>query len=267
MNRRQLLASTLAAPAWVGPAALRSSSAPQAEASPSREYYELRFYHLRRGPQTKLMDDFLETAAIPAWNRLGISPVGVFRVTVGPQNPSLYVLLPSKSLETLVLPGTRLAASGEMAKASAFWDAPAPSPAYIRQESSLMMAFETFPRLEVPAGAAEKRPRIFELRTYESHSEKAHLKKIERLKQGEISIFRRPGLRDGFFGDSLIGPRLPNLTYMLVFDDLAARDKAWSAFVADPEWKKLSTAPGYTDGEIVSNITNLLLSPAPYSQI
>jgi len=267
MNRRELLASTLAAPAWAGPAALRSHSASQGDVSPGREYYELRFYHLRRGPQTKLMDEFLETTAIPAWNRLGIGPVGVFRITVGPQSPSVYVLLPAKSLETLALSGARLAASGEMAKAAAYWDAAPTSPAYLRQESSLMMAFENFPKLEVPAGAAEKRPRIFEMRTYESHSEKAHLKKIEMFNQGEISIFRRTGLRAVFFGDTLIGPRLPNLTYMLVFDHLAGREQAWSAFANDPEWKKLSTSPGYGDGEIVSDITNLLLSPAPYSQI
>ena len=264
MNRRKLLTSTLAASALAGPGALRSLSAPQGETS-SREYYELRFYHLRRGPQTKIMDEFLENVAIPAWNRLGIGPVGVFRVTVGPQNPSVYVLLPSKSLETLVSAGTRLAASGEMAKAGAFWDAPAASPAYVRRESSLMIAFETFPKLEVPAGAAEKRPRIFELRTYESHSKKENLKKIGMFNHGEIAIFRRTGLRAVFFGESLIGSRLPNLTYLLVFDDLAARERVWSAFGADPEWKTMSANPDYA--ETVSNITNVLLSPAPYSQI
>ena len=54
---------------------------------------------------------------------------------------------------------------------------------------------------------------------------------------------------------------------MLTFDNVEQREKNWSAFVADPEWKKLSTTPGYTDVETVSNISNVLLSPAPYSQI
>ena len=39
------------------------------------------------------------------------------------------------------------------------------------------------------------------------------------------------------------------------------------AFSGDPEWKKLSTTPGYTDPEIVSNISNTYLRPAAYSQI
>jgi hypothetical protein len=48
---------------------------------------------------------------------------------------------------------------------------------------------------------------------------------------------------------------------------MTARDKNWAAFIADPEWKKLSTTPGYTDGEIVSNISNAFLTPASYSQV
>jgi len=54
---------------------------------------------------------------------------------------------------------------------------------------------------------------------------------------------------------------------MLVYEDMAAHDKQWSAFGGDPEWKKLSTTPGFTDPEIVSNISNMYLRPANYSQI
>jgi hypothetical protein len=54
---------------------------------------------------------------------------------------------------------------------------------------------------------------------------------------------------------------------MLVFETLAERDKNWGTFVGDAEWKKLSSTPGYTDPEIVSNISNVFLRPTPYSQI
>jgi len=66
-------------------------------------------------------------------------------------------------------------------------------------------------------------------------------------------------------GETLVGARLPNLTYMLVYDDMAAHDRSWGKFVADPDWKKLSKTPGYTDPEIVSHITNVFLQPAPCS--
>lgn len=54
---------------------------------------------------------------------------------------------------------------------------------------------------------------------------------------------------------------------MLVYENMAAHDAQWSAFSADPEWRKLSTTPGYTDPEIVANISNMYLRPAAYSQI
>jgi len=137
----------------------------------------------------------------------------------------------------------------------------------VRVETSLMVAFEGIPKLEVPAAAKGNQPRIFELRTYESHSKKANKKKIEMFNNGEIAIFRRTGLQPVFFGETLIGAKMPNLTYMLIFENMAAREKNWGAFVSDPEWKKLSTTPGYTDAEIVSNISNIFLRPTAYSQI
>src|SRR5205823_3238066 len=96
-------------------------------------------------------------------------------------------------------------------------------PSYVRVESSLMAAFEGIPKLEVP----EKKSRIFELRTYESHSKKANKKKIEMFNKGEIAIFRRAGLQPVFFGETLTGTKLPNLTYMLTFENIAAHDKNW----------------------------------------
>ena len=85
--------------------------------------------------------------------------------------------------------------------------------------------------------------------------------------RGELEIFRRTGLAPVFFGEALIGGRLPNLTYMLTFENLAAREANWNSFIKDPEWKKLSTTPGFTDAEIVSNISNVILRPTAYSQI
>jgi hypothetical protein len=84
---------------------------------------------------------------------------------------------------------------------------------------------------------------------------------------GEVDIFRRVGLTPVFFSRTLIGPRMPNLVYMLVHENLAAREKSWNAFRNDPDWKKLSGTTGYGDAEIVTNITTVLLRPAPYSQV
>jgi hypothetical protein len=216
----------------------------------------------------KRFDEFYRDAAIPAINRAGISPVGVFHVAAGPDSPTAYVVLPHRSIDSFATALDRVRADTGYQQAGADFLNAAPSdPPYIRVESSLLVAFAGIPRLEVPAATAEKKPRLFELRIYESHNKRANKKKIEMFNTGEIAIFRRTGLAPVFFGETLIGSRMPNLTYLLVFENMAERDRNWATFVADPEWKKLSTTPGYTDPEIVTNISNVFLRPAPYSQI
>ena len=41
----------------------------------------------------------------------------------------------------------------------------------------------------------------------------------------------------------------------------------WRAFGSDPQWQKLRATPGLSDPEIVSNISNSILRPLPFSPI
>jgi NIPSNAP protein len=268
MKRRDFLKSSIALTSAVAVSSSLFVDAAESQKSATREFYELRLYHLRRGAMQKRFDDFYREAAIPAMNRAGIAPIGVFSVMFGPDSPTMYVLIPHKSIETFATALDRVRADAHYQKAGAeFINAPATDPSYIRVDSSLMVAFESIPKLEVPATTTAQKPRIFELRTYESHSKKANKKKIELFNRGEIAVFRRTGLTPVFFGETLIGIKMPNLTYLLAFDDMAAREKNWDIFRTDPEWKKLSSTPGYTDAEIVTNISNVFLRPTAYSQI
>jgi hypothetical protein len=138
---------------------------------------------------------------------------------------------------------------------------------YVRLEVSLLRAFGGFPTIAVPPTEGRKTPRLFELRVYESNTYATLERKIKMFEDGEIDIFRRVGLLPVFFGRTLYGRNLPNLTYMLAYDDLAARERNWRAFGGDPEWKKLREQPGLSDAEIVSNISSSLLSPLPFSEI
>ena len=206
---------------------------------------------------------------VPALNRAGIQPVGAFTETVGPDNPSVLLLLPHPDAASVATLAARLSADPEYRRGAAdFRSLPASDPPYVRRDSSLMIAFDAMPVVEAPSGSLAAPSRLFELRTYESHNEAASAKKVEMFeKAGEIAIFRRTGLAPVFFGRNLIGPSLPSLTYMLVFADAEAREKAWGAFGNDPEWQKLRTTPGFTDPEILSRISNALLRPTGYSQI
>jgi hypothetical protein len=271
MRRREFLASGLAASALV--VARRAGDAQTAATASgtggkARQYYELRKYFLQQGPQVQLTEKYVATALIPALNRMGIAPVGAFNLSIGPETPVLYLLLPCPSLETLVNAELHLRTDQEfLAAADAFWNAPAGSPAFVRVESTLLIAFEGWPQVTVPPATAQKGKRIFQLRSYESASYRDHVRKVAMFHAGEFEIFRKVGFWNVFFGDALIGPRLPHLTYMLSFADLNQLNDLWAAFRDDPDWKKLNTVPEYTFEPIVSNITNLVLTPAAYSQI
>jgi hypothetical protein len=265
MKRREFLKASLVASATAATTSAFAQTAGEKGATP-REFYELRQYHLRQGPMMKRFDDFYRDVAIAAWNRAGVNPVGVFDVMIGPEQPTKYVLLPFKSLEAMTAARAQFGADAETAKAE-FTNVPPSDPGYVTKESSLLLAFSGMPKLEVPPQVVEKKPRLFELRTYQAHSGKASAKKIEMFNIGEIDIFRRTGLKPVFFGETLIGANQPNLTYMLAFDDMATRDRNWGTFVNHPDWKKLSTTPGYTNPEILTNITSVFLRPTGYSQV
>ena len=93
-----------------------------------------------------------------------------------------------------------------------------------------MIAFEKIPGVTLPAATATNAARVFELRTYESPSDLDHKRKVEMMQSGEELIFAKAGFTQVFYGDTLIGGHLPNLTYMLSFESLATRDQHWSAF-------------------------------------
>ncbi|MGC2183082.1 MAG: NIPSNAP family protein [Terriglobales bacterium] len=247
-----------------GVAFTTSGAEGSALAPPALEFYQLRKYALRTGPQLALVQNYFERALIPALNRMAMAPVGAFKLDIGPETPAYYLLIPAASVEALVTLDLRLAQDAEFMKASAaVWGAPASAPAFVRVESWLMSAFAGWPKIVAPRGDK----RIFQLRTYESASDAGHILKVQMFNQAEIGIFTRTGLAPVFFGDTLIGSRMPSLIYMLTFADVADLNTKWNVFVNDPAWKELSHRPEYADGEIVSNISNLYLSPLSGSQI
>jgi hypothetical protein len=270
MHRRDFVAGSFAGSLW--PAIGRAGEAqggatPRPPAAP--RVLELRRYRFRFGPMETRYAEYAKGVLIPALNRAGVHPVGAFSVAVGPDSPSLYLLLPHPNAESVPALAGRVAADPEYKGAAApFRSLPPADPLYLARESSLMAAFDSTPAVEVPSGPLAVPSRLFELRTYVSHSEAANLKKIEMFESGgEIAIFRRVGLTPVFFGRNLTGPLLPSLTYMVVFADATARDKVWSTFREDPAWVKLRSTAGYSNAEILTSIHNMLLRPADYSQI
>jgi hypothetical protein len=274
MKRREFLKTTIAASALAGLNTPSLSQAADASAG-GREFYELRVYHLKNGAGHALLDSYLEKAAIPAWNRLGAKNVGVFvqqertgsATGTEVRDPdAVWVLIPHSSLSAFAEATNQLAADAEIQKAGAdYLQTPKDHQAFERIDSWLMLAFAGMPRLELAAYSREKKPRMFELRTYESHSEVKALKKVEMFNSGEIETMRQVGLAPVFYGQALIGKNLPHLTYMVSAVNETEHKKHWDDFGKHPVWDKLKNDPQYAD--TVSKISNWFLAPTSYSQI
>jgi hypothetical protein len=186
---------------------------------------------------------------------------------MGPDSPTVHLLLPHPDAGSVVTLDARLESDAEYRKgAESVLALPPTDPPFLSCDSSLLAAVATMPGVEKPTGPTAGKDRLFELRTYRSATEAASRRKVEMFEAGgELALFRRVGLNTVFFGRDLVGGGLPSLTYMVVFADAAAREKAWAAFRDHPEWVRMRDDPRYAD--TVSSIDSALLRPTDYSQI
>lgn len=209
--------------------------------------------------------DFFGKSLAPALQRAGINPIGAFGSVIAEDGPFILLVTQHPSLNAWGETSQKLAADKEWASArEKFTSGPLP---FVRSELSLLRGFDTVPGIEVLPALPDKKTRIFELRTYESNTPVSLARKIRMFDEGEVALFRKLGITPVFFGATITGRNMPNLTYLVAYEDLAARDKAWTTFVSHPEWIKMRSQPGVSDGEIVSNISNSILRPLPFSAL
>ncbi|MBL0744489.1 NIPSNAP family protein [Chryseolinea lacunae] len=240
-----------------------------ATAAPKREFYEIKIYRVTSSAQEQSVEKYLKEAYLPALHRAGIGKVGVFKpvetdTTFGKR---VYVLIPFTSMDQFVkLPETLLKDKQYETAGADYLNAPFDNPPYARIESILLQAFTGMGQLEAPKHTTPVTERVYELRSYEGHTEKIFQNKVKMFNVGdEIALFKRLGFNAVFYAEVLSGPRTPNLMYMTTFANQTSRDEHWKAFSADPEWKKLSGMSEYQHN--VSKINIYFLRPVAYSEI
>jgi hypothetical protein len=231
----------------------------------AQEFYELRAYRIPNAEKQAIIKDYFAKALVPALNKQGIDRVGVFELCEG-KDLTLWTLIPFKSLDGRVQLNEKLFADkAYQAAAKDFLVGSKKDPMYTRIESWLMKAFAGIPALELPAETKAAKERIFEVRVYESHNEDAARRKVHMFNNGEMQVMRDTKLAPVFFGETLIGNNVPNLTYMLSAPDMETHKAHWKAFFAHPVWNKMKKMELYKG--TVSKIYNYFLKPLKCSQI
>jgi hypothetical protein len=237
---------------------------------PKREFYEIKIYHVKNTDQESRVEKYLKDAYLPALHRLGIKNVGVFKpvkTDTAFAGKLVYVLTPLKSLDQLLTLSKNLDKDAAyLAAGKDYIDAEYKNPPYTRFESIVLYAFENMPVHAKSKLDGPKSERIYELRSYEGHTEKIHRNKVKMFNAGgEIPLFERLGFNAVFYGEVIAGNKMPNLMYMTTFANKADRDAHWKAFSDDAEWNKLKVNPEYQNN--VSKNVQTFLYPTEYSDI
>ena len=218
-------------------------------------FYLLETFQLRQGAQVAGMHDWLGHSWLPSLSKTHAGPKLALEAVIAPHTPQLLVVLGVASLE-----------EARAAQASLVFQHPLEGgePPFDTLNSAILEAVPYSP--EIAAQKREK-PRYFELRTYHSPTWPQLDALHHRFAETEMGVFHRSGIFPLFYSSTLIGSNLPNLTYLIPFDSLAAREKAWDAFSADPEWIKARKESVDKFGQIVSVSDIAIYHATPYSPI
>lgn len=107
---------------------------------------------------------------------------------------------------------------------------------------------------------------LYEIRTYTAADGKMDALNA-RFRDHTVKLFRKHGMTPIAFwtvAPAADKPADPRLIYIMGYKDRAARDAAWKAFGADPEWTRVYQA-SQANGSLTSKIESVFYTPAEYS--
>jgi len=236
-----------------------------ADAAPERRtrIYALEQFKLKAGTEMPRLHEFFGQSLLPALNRLHSGPKIYLEVLIASHTPQIAAIYGFASLEEMWALHTKIGADEALAKKMETLESGEPS--FESLDTSLLEAADYSP--EITASPESAAARIFELRVYHSPTWRQLQALHERFRGPEIKIFHRAGIHPILYTSTLTGQNIPNLTYLIPFADLAAREKAWAAFNADPEWQKVRKESIDKSGQIASLIQVSIYRATAYSPV
>lgn len=236
-------------------------------AKDKREFYQLKIYTFTNDQQQQVTEQYLREAYLPSLKTMGIGPIGIFKKRLS-ENDSInqiFVLLPFSSLGQFdQLEKSRYEDTKHLTAGRDYLNAPFDTPPYDRIETIMLRAFEDMPKMRPSPLTSPRADRIYELRSYESATEKIFANKVDMFNAGgEIALFDKLKFNAVFYSEVIAGPKMPNLMYMTTHADSASRAENWKNFVDSPDWKEMSSLEKYQNN--VSHIDITFLYPTEYS--
>ncbi|HUA60078.1 MAG TPA: NIPSNAP family protein [Verrucomicrobiae bacterium] len=262
MYRRRFLQS--AAGASLLPQSAAQAAAQQPDSNPERtRFYSFAYYSYRQGDQAARLHRFL-SSQMPLFTK-HMRACGVFTAVMAPRTQTTLVIAGFSSFADVQSSAAQIAGDAEYQKAHEELERGA-DPPYDSLDRTLLAATDFSPEI-APLPEKPRSPRYFEMRIYHSPTSRQQRILHERFSGPEIQVFHRSGIHPILYANTVFGANLSNLTYFMPFATLADREKAWSAFSADPDWIKARDESVARGGQIVDTQSILLWRAAAFSPI
>lgn len=244
-----------------------SAPAQQRPPNTSAVNYRLKIFHLKDSTQLSRVTNFLRDYFIPAAHRLGKKQIGVFTENNPEFGTNIYLFSQLGSLDELNTFDQQLLGDSQYAAGFSAYNAyDGKNTFYLREETIVLNAFAKMPFIEAPGLKAAKSARVYELRSYESPTEVMGVNKIKMFNEGnEVALFKRLNFNAVFYARVIAGNKMPNLMYMVTFENMADHNAKWAAFKDAPEWKALSALPEYQNN--MNKVDAHFLTPMDYSDL
>lgn len=231
--------------------------------------YELRVYSAAEGKMDEL-DARFRNHTIRFFRKHGMTPIGFFHAKTAPDAPPdnrLFYLMGYEDRAARDEAWRNLAADQDWVSVYAASEARG---ALLTKapESTFLTATDYSPKLDMGAGMLS--PRLFELRTYTVNP--GRLEDLHnRFRNHTLRIFAKHGMTNILYWRPTGGqPEMNNkMVYLLAFPSMDARNTAFRAFSADPEWQQVA-ADSQRNGPILASpggVVAVQLQPTDYSPL
>jgi hypothetical protein len=218
MNRRSWL-SSLGLSAAGSLAGL--SAATDSQANTRSWALSLESFHVSDPEQMARLHSYLSGTFLPHLAQVHHGPKMFLEAIVAPQTPQALVISAFRSFDEMIGIRNKVAAHPAIQRARADLES--------GDSQILVAAAES---LQFHGGTDRRRSGIFELRSYHAPAWG------DRPLAAANLAFRRAGI-DPILTASAAGEHLPRFTYLISFENLAARQEAWAKLDDDSEWSGL----------------------------
>ena len=197
-------------------------------------YYSVERYQLQQGTQAARVHEFLRDGIVPKMSKLTLGPIIVLDAVIAPHTPEIVMITGVQNFDDIRAVNAKLDADAELQALYKKIEA-GPEPPFQSLSINVLEATAYSPEVAIQK---HEKPRFFEIRQYHSPTWSQLRALHERFAGPEIKVFHEVGIFPILYTSTYIGDNMPSLTYLIPFESLAAREKAWDAFAVHPEWIK-----------------------------